>query len=529
MSLLESGSEVGKYTILGRLATGGMSEIYIARQSGLHGFSKVVVLKLILPHLAESPDLMNMFINEAKLAAVLNHPNVIQVFDYGEQQGRPYIVMEYIDGRNLNRIARALFDRRELVPLPISLRVISDTCGALAYAHELRDGSGTPLRIIHRDVSRENILLTYSGQVKLVDFGIAKATFLDSQTTEGTLKGKYAYMAPEIVRSEEPDHRIDIYALGVTLYALACGRLPYTAKHHLEILDQIMHKEPPAPRELNPSLPLEVEDIILRAMHKDKEQRYQRAADVQSDLEGYLMEHESSVMPYHLAKFMISVFPPGTDQDRETYQSLTTATPATTTGGRLARSSSIRHDETAGPEPIEPAPSRVVRRLGWWCVGLGLLLLAAGGGWKLYDRYLADRARPQLAARTPDARGSAADATPASRAARLAPDAAPSKPATVTPAKVAKVHRPRKPHLRPPTKPEAKTAPAGEGTLRILVDPWAKVTLDGKLLGITPLKPVKVSEGVHELLLENDELKVKQRRKVKVKAGQATEIRVSLD
>jgi serine/threonine protein kinase len=211
---------VGGYTILANLARGGMAEVYLARHSRSSAFSKVVVLKVILPHLAEVPEFIKMFENEANLAALLNHPNIVQVFDFGEESGVTFMAMEYIDGPSLTRILRATHSSQSRVPVPIAARIVRDTCAALHYAHGLTDPKGSPLHIIHRDVSLDNILLSYSGQVKIVDFGIAKARHLESFTQAGVLRGKYSYMAPEMILSRDLDHRIDVYATGVVLFRL---------------------------------------------------------------------------------------------------------------------------------------------------------------------------------------------------------------------------------------------------------------------------------------------------------------------
>jgi serine/threonine-protein kinase len=342
MPLIASGTELGRYTILGKLATGGMSEIYLAKQSGPSGFSKVLVLKIILPHLADDPSFMRMFFNEAKLAALLNHPSIVQIFDFGEVAGQHFIAMEHIEGQTLRGINRRLKREGKLLPRHIAARIIADTCSALNYAHGLCDPAGNHLRIIHRDVSLENIIVTYSGQVKLVDFGIAKATILESYTTQGTLKGKYNYMAPELIRGEEPDHRLDVFAVGVVMYAALLGRLPFKAQNHAQILDSILKKHPPAPREVDPDLPSELEAMTLKALHKDRDKRYQQLGELHADLESYLVQSSTVVMPFHLAQFMEATFPPGTDENRETY--------------RQILGSSTYTPSTPGSSPYTPSP-----------------------------------------------------------------------------------------------------------------------------------------------------------------------------
>ena len=330
MSLLKPGTNLARYTILGRLATGGMSEVYLARQSGPSGFSKILVLKIILPHLCEDPEFVSMFHNEAKLAALLNHPNVVQIFDFSVEEEATFMAMEYIDGQDLGRIIDRLEQDGGSLPVAEALRIISDACGALEYAHSFTDPGGTHLEIIHRDVSLDNILVTYSGQVKLVDFGIAKARNVESHTAVGTLRGKFNYMAPELLKGDKLDNRVDIFSMGVVLYRALLGRMPFEGDNHAQLINAIVHKTPPSPREVKPDLPEELERIMRRALAKDRDQRYQRAGEIQIDLEAYLLGTGKAMMPYHLAQFMGTVFPPGTDTARERFRKLagiTTSTP----------------------------------------------------------------------------------------------------------------------------------------------------------------------------------------------------------
>ncbi len=349
MALLEPGTNLARYTILGKLATGGMSEVYLARQSGPSGFSKILVLKVILPHLCEDPEFVSMFHNEAKLAALLNHPNVVQIFDFSVSEEAHFMAMEYIDGQDLGRIVDKLDQDGTELPESEALRIISDACGALEYAHSFTDPGGTHLEIIHRDISLDNILVTYSGQVKLVDFGIAKARNVESHTAVGTLRGKFNYMAPELLEGKKLDNRVDIFAIGVVLYRALVGQMPFLGDNHAQLINAIMHKTPPAPRDVKPELPEELERIILRALAKDRNERYSRAGEVQIDLEAYLLGAGKAVMPYHLAQFMGKVFPPGSDTARERYRKLagiTTSTPG----------------EKVKPKPRDERPTTPVAR-----------------------------------------------------------------------------------------------------------------------------------------------------------------------
>ena len=326
MALFEDGTVLSRYTILGKLATGGMAEVYLARQSGPSGFSKLLVLKVILPHLGEDPEFLQMFHNEAKLAALLNHPNVVQIFDFGEEKHDDddvqYMAMEYIDGLNLRSIVKALEGNGLTVPIPIAIRLVSDACSALEYAHNLTGPDGTGLEIIHRDVSLANILLTYTGQVKLVDFGIAKAAHIESFTSAGALRGKYRYMPPEQIRGAQLDRRADIFSLGVVLYRLLTGKLPFEGNNHAQLIDRIVNRPPEEPRGLCPEIPEELERITLKTLQKEPDQRYQRASELQTDLEAFLQATGNVVMPYNLSRFMEEAFPSGEDELRQRYQRL---------------------------------------------------------------------------------------------------------------------------------------------------------------------------------------------------------------
>ena len=359
MALLDPGTNLARYTILGKLATGGMSEVYLARQSGPSGFSKILVLKVILPHLCEDPEFVSMFHNEAKLAALLNHPNVVQIFDFSVSEEAHFMAMEYIDGQDLGRIVHKLQQEDSLLPAPEALRIISDACGALEYAHSFTDPGGTHLEIIHRDVSLDNILVTYSGQVKLVDFGIAKARNVESHTAVGTLRGKFNYMAPELLMGEKLDNRVDIFSMGVVLYRTLLGEMPFQGDNHAQLINAIVHKTPRTPREVKPDLPEELERVILRSLAKDRDQRYQRCGEIQIDLEAYLLGEGKAVMPYHLAQFMSSVFPPGSDTARERYRKLAGITTSTPGGEVKSRPTRPVQDDrpTARIAPTSKTPS----------------------------------------------------------------------------------------------------------------------------------------------------------------------------
>ncbi|HZX42028.1 MAG TPA: serine/threonine-protein kinase, partial [Myxococcaceae bacterium] len=233
---------LGKYQLLRKLATGGMAEVFLAKTDGPMGFEKLLVIKRILPHLAEDPQFVEMFLAEAKLAARLNHPNLVQLFDFGEAEGSYFIAMEYIDGATLRLLLARSRDLRSPMSLALGARIVSLAAEGLAYAHDFRDQvTDEPLHLVHRDVSPDNILIGRSGAVKLVDFGIAKARGQNHHTQAGTVKGKVAYMAPEQLRGEPLDRRVDLYALGVVLYELCTGRMPFEASSDASMVRAVLY------------------------------------------------------------------------------------------------------------------------------------------------------------------------------------------------------------------------------------------------------------------------------------------------
>ena len=289
-----------------------MAEVWLARSRGIKGFKKTIVLKTILPHFADNPDFVNMFINEALLASLLNHPNVVQIFDLGEIDEQYFIAMEFVDGRTLRQVQRALAKAKKITPPWLVLHVAMSVCEALEYAHNKCDDEGTALNIVHRDVTPENIMISFAGTAKVLDFGIAKASIAASETKAGTLKGKYAYMAPERIvgmkAGGKPDRRSDIYSLGVLLYELLTGKRPFKADNELSLLRQIAEEDPQPPRERASWVPERLDEIVLRAMARDPAWRYQTAADLREDLHEFLISVDSHPTERHVSELLCKLF-----------------------------------------------------------------------------------------------------------------------------------------------------------------------------------------------------------------------------
>ncbi len=275
---------LGKFRLIAELGRGGMSEVYLAVIAGPAGFNKLVVIKLIKGELAEDPDFISMFLEEARLSARLSHPNVVQTNEVGEVGSRYYIAMEYLEGQPYSRILHRLGRDRGL-PLGMSLRILTDVLQGLHYAHELADFDGSALGVVHRDVTPHNVFVTYDGQVKVVDFGIAKAMNSSHETRTGMLKGKVGYMAPEQAKGERVDRRADIFSVGVMLWEAAVGRRLWKGLNEVQILHQLLAGDIPSPRAMRPDISTQLEAIILRALATDRDRRQPTAQALQQELE----------------------------------------------------------------------------------------------------------------------------------------------------------------------------------------------------------------------------------------------------
>jgi serine/threonine protein kinase len=275
---------IGKFRLIAELGRGGMSEVYLAIVAGPAGFNKLVVIKLIKAELAEDPDFISMFLEEARLSARLSHPNVVQTNEVGEVGGRYYIAMEYLEGQPYSRILHRLGRDRGL-PLGMSLRILSDVLAGLQYAHELADFDGSPLGVVHRDVTPHNVFVTYDGQVKVVDFGIAKAMNSSHETRTGMLKGKVGYMAPEQAKGERVDRRADLFSVGVMLWEAAVGRRLWKGLNEVQILHQLLSGEIPSPRSMRPDISVPLEQLIMKSLDPDREKRHASAVELQTALD----------------------------------------------------------------------------------------------------------------------------------------------------------------------------------------------------------------------------------------------------
>ena len=299
---------LGRYQLLKLLARGGMAEIFAARVTGDYGFEKIVVIKRMLPSLACDDECVTMFLDEARIAATLHHPNIVHVYDVGSADGQYFMSMEYLHGKDLRSLLMALRAKREHLPLEHALHVVSGVLSGLHSAHEKVGFDGKPLDVVHRDVTPQNIFISYDGSVKVVDFGIAKASNAQSRTQHGKIKGKVAYLSPEQCRRQRLDRRSDIYAAGIILYELTTGRRLYHETDKLETLRQITEDPVKPPSLVVPGYPDELERIVMVSLAKDRGNRYPTALAMLADLEGFVRSHGLAVSSIGMAHFMAKIF-----------------------------------------------------------------------------------------------------------------------------------------------------------------------------------------------------------------------------
>jgi serine/threonine-protein kinase len=545
---------IGKYKLIKLIASGGMAEVYLAKQAGAAGFEKLVCLKRILPHLARDKQFVDMFLNEARLAAALDHPNIVNIFDLGEANGNYYIAMEFIDGPNLRSIAKRASELGELLPIAEVVKIISQAAGGLHYAHELTDSAtGQPLGLVHRDISPDNILVHKNGSAKVVDFGIAKAANSSGATRTGTLKGKVAYMPPEQLRGEALDRRVDVFALGVCLYELLAGKRPWDGNSEVALIGKIMTEDPQPLAELRPDATPELLAIVESALNKDRDQRYQSCADLQHDLESVLTQLGQTVTASRIAEFIhtySAVEQPGAattgvdaaalSQVEESLYGATGAAPALI--GPDAQIPGGEHQartDSGGTALMDHQPRPQPQKGGAWKYGVGAfaaIALIGGGVWFFVLRPPAEEPvvpvestriaveKPPEPVKPPPEPVKQPDPPKQEVKAEPPPSKEEPKPAKKQ-RRVAQVEKKEEPPPEPkpaPTAPpavviikkeEPKPPPApppvivAKGTVNFVVRPWAKVVVDDKDVGVTPLDgPLTLTAGPHKVRLINPDL-----------------------
>ncbi|WP_394826360.1 serine/threonine protein kinase [Pendulispora albinea] len=491
----------GKYTLLRKLATGGMAELFLALQRSVAGFEKLVVIKRILPRLNQDRAFIEMLLHEARVVATLSHPNIVHVFDLGQVDGTYFIAMEHVHGEDIRSIARQM--RRTSAPSgepgkprefsrEHALRIVLGICAGLSYAHEKRDLDGTALNIVHCDVSPQNVLVTFSGDIKIIDFGIAKSERALHADTTGKLRGKVPYMSPEQARGEPLDARSDIFSTGVILFELTTGHRLFKTSSEYETLRAICERDYPRPSDLVAGYPPALEAIVMRALCRDREGRFPTARALQAALEDFVRSEQLVVSPIGLAHFMHTLFAEKLVSQKEALLYGRQLAEAIEPGGEgPASDRTDRNDrnekEFGGAHLSMPAASHTVtsslpgigRAFPWAFAGTaGTAMLVVLFGAAFYANHAKRGAPPPTATVSESpAAGVGAPSTPAVVSESPQPAGVPARASGFARAAA-------------PATGKLDVAAAG-GT--------CTVAIDGKAFGPTPLSAIELPAGAHEV------------------------------
>ena len=565
------GGRIGRYEIFYRLGRGGMATVYLGRLLGAAGFERWVAVKQIHEHLSDKAKFREMFLDEARVAAQLSHPNLVQVTDVGLEGGRPYLVMEFVNGETLGHLILKAYRTGRLVPLDIAVRIVANVCEGLHHAHELRDDQGQPRELVHRDVSPHNVLISYDGVVKVTDFGIVKAAGRSTHTRAGVIKGKPQYMAPEQILARPIDRRADIFALGIVLYETTLMRRLFKDVSDYAGLRRIVSGDVPKPRTIQPDYPDTLEAIVLKALHVKPEARYQTARELQADLERYLIDTGRAVGTAEVSETMRELFG---DRIQGRVELLAWATSARSEELQKDRvqldvTPSDVADSLPGHDTAEQEAQAVARGAGlssasrWTSMAVLMLALvtAVGAGFWVARSATTesgetvaalvaprDEAGVDRAPRTDDGQGGEAQPIPLPASTDAAPG--PRSPsADATPPELvwndqpdagASVSSQPDEHgdaggespigIRTGKAPPRRLTPAPgpPGTLSVMADPWCEVYIGGRRLGRTPLMRVSVPSGRHVVLFLPRGERPGIRRTIRVRPGEHTPVSVDL-
>lgn len=339
----------GNYLLLKKIASGGMAELFLARQIGVMGFERIVAIKKILPHLTHDKEFVEMFINEAKLAAQITHPNVVQIYDFGFADGMYFIAMEFITGKSLAEILSKGLKAKDFVSGRLAVYIISKIAAGLDFAYRGTTIGGTPLGIVHRDISPQNILIGYNGDVKLVDFGIAKAASSNHHTQTGILKGKLSYFSPEQAWGKSVDHRSDIFSLGIVLYEMLTEKRLFKAENEIAIIEKIRKDEIQPPSLIKSVFSKTMDDILLKALARNPDDRFQNAGDFEEALTRFLNTSGGSPTAKDLSSYISSLYPFEIQMNKQEFEKI-----ARIESKVLAENASRQQTE------IEPVPRKNV-------------------------------------------------------------------------------------------------------------------------------------------------------------------------
>jgi serine/threonine-protein kinase len=296
-----------RYRVIRSLESGGMAQVFLGESESVAGFKKAVAIKRVLPHLASNEKFIRMFLDEARVSARLSHANIVQVFDIGHVDNTYFIVMEYVDGVNLKAVVEFLRGRGKTIPMPVACHISQKVCEGLFYAHEATDSEGASLHIVHRDISPPNVLLSRRGEIKIVDFGLAKAAHSVEKTEPGIVKGKFSYLAPETASGQEADPQADIFAVGIMLWEMLAGRKLFQGDTDYQTVKLVQQAAVPSLRTINPSVPEELEVILRKALARDKQDRYVTAQALAEELTVFLVTNKLKASAFDVSRMVADV------------------------------------------------------------------------------------------------------------------------------------------------------------------------------------------------------------------------------
>lgn len=580
-----------KYEIVKRLAVGGMGEIFLARQRGFGGFDRLAIVKTLLPDLADQEGFIDQFLDEARVAATLNHPNIVSIYEVGlhQPEGIHYIAMEYINGESIARLKSAARKQGKNIPIPIAVRVVHDAALGLDYAHHAKDPEGRPLNIVHRDVTPHNIMVSTAGVTKVVDFGVARASNRSSRTTTGTIKGKVPYMPPEQLSNGELDGRTDQWALGVVLWEMLTGQRLFKADTDVAAIQHILHGPIHPPSKVAPNIPPDLDAVVMKMLQRKINARFGRLQEVAQHLRSYLESVSRQSSETEVSAFVTKIAGSGID---ERVQDLTPVSQnylvsmgkSSGTGSRSGSSSAVKV---------------AARKKSGALVGAlaGVLLLGVLGGavavlrpWEgkteppdepVAERPLKPKPPPVEPAADPTPKppdkqpepelqtvlvlssdpagakvsegGRLLGLTPV-RIRTLEPETeyqlvlekagyesgvvpiklekGATKELTVPLAKKAAAVTPRpnpNPNPNPVKQPDRPVAASNEdGYLTLTTVPWTQVTIAGRPYGVTPVFKIKLAPGRHTVSLVNDAAGINEQRVVDIKPGELSKVEFKL-
>lgn len=568
-----------KYEIIRRLAVGGMGEIFLARQRGVAGFDRLVILKNLLPDLAEQPGFIDQFLDEARVAATLNHPNIVSIYEVGAWQGVYFIAMEYINGEAVSQLMGMCAKQGLGLPYPLAVRIAHDAALGLDHAHHASDPTGQPLNIVHRDVTPQNIMVRTDGVTKVVDFGVARAANRATRTATGLVKGKVPYMPPEQLSGGDLDGRADQWALGVVLWEMLCGKRLFKAENDAMVITRILREPIPPPEAMGASVPPELSAIVMRMLRRDRNNRFARLHDVADALQSCLDSVSQQSSESAVAAFVQKV---AGEKIRERVADLTPSKPENFV-------LQLKKPKEDAPGTVVGSGHRPAASKAPLYAGVGVAVVAMGVLLGVLQPWRSPPPPPPPAVETPSPPKPEVPVEPPKPVPTPAPEPAPtvleiksdpseasvyldSRLAGVTPLRLStlqpdveyqlvmekagfetalirvklekgatkelsqtlrkKKERKGTPVATPsgtgPSTPTAAPAATADGFLTLKTTPWTNVSVNGTPLGPTPLYKTKLAPGKYTLELVNESAGVNEKRAVEIKPGEVTKLDFAL-